>query len=1353
VQAPGRHEPLLLLLAGGLVAADALAELRLPVLSLAAIGLVAWRSRRWPRLVTAVALTAGLFQLAERASALVLASPAADAQRVSSKLAAVEGRAARLVSLLDASALRAAGLPDVPAALADDRRALSRLFQSLEQLREKLPEHPALAVHAVPLATVAWAGPAVDLRAFEGLAGVRRDVFVLGGSVTTTLVATAPVRDARGELVGLATAELPADVRRHIRNDFLTDFDRLTEDDPGLEVHYLDARYEAQGPRPFAPLGTGVHSAERLVRAPDGGVLAAVRATAPSLSDVLGPLHARARRALAALLALLLLAWLTTMHEAGSWRLRWAAAATVMRLLLLLLGLPAPTPGSPLLSPDIYASAPFSGLLRSPSVSSALAAFTRSPLDLLLTAAWIALLLGLLADRVLERGAPSQPHPRAWALYVLALPVLGLVFGWIADVSANCTLELETMSLVPETAAHLVLQLALLLILAAGAFALTALLSLAGPPPPGWAGVVRLAGVATAGVLAYRFWPRELLGLPLLPSLLLFLGAAGLAATRHLWRPALQQASPAARAGLALLSLLCFALLLYPTLVHYSEKNTRQQIERDHASLVLHQPQWREYVLVESQHRIDGLGVLEEMPALPVPPLIEELAFAVWSTTDLAAFGFSSAAEIQDAKGRVVSRFALNLPSVALPIRPLPATQEWETAREELPEASGGGRVLHSQRLLSYHGELHGAIHLYVRDDYWNLPFVRARDPYSVLYRTATRSAAHNRPVDLLVYDRARRLVFSSAERPPALDGALAGRLSAAGTGFWTTLMIDGHLEHTFLFGDGQNVYGLSYLRMSAGHFAADLVEAASGMLLVGLCGLLALVLVRTALRRPSLSLPSLVQSVGERFALRLFVAFVALAVIPVGVLDVVVRRFVSDRLHREAEIDALERAAVAKKAVEDFVRFRGGEAAGRQPSLDAGLVYVASLMRNDLDTFSRGRLLASSKGELYASGLLPRRVSGSVYRALILEGQTAALTTERIGTFPYFVVSVPVRLESSEPSILSIPLALRQREVDAVLQDLGRTIRLASVLFLAVAAALAHSMARRISGPIRQLTAATQRVARGDLTARVATTSRDELSVLVGSFNTMARDLDRQRRDLERSNRLAAWAELARQVAHEVKNPLTPIQLSAEHLRRVYQDASADFGATLQACTDTILKQVRILRGIVTEFSAFARPPAAVLELEDPAALLEGALAPYRTALPPSVRLAAVVETPLPPVRADRRLIERALVNLVENALQAVGDSGTIAVRARAAGGRVELEVEDSGPGVDPEIRERVFEPFFSTKTSGSGLGLALVKKIAEDHGGGITLESQPGRTRATLWLPVVAEEAQRGGDALPLG
>jgi signal transduction histidine kinase len=820
------------------------------------------------------------------------------------------------------------------------------------------------------------------------------------------------------------------------------------------------------------------------------------------------------------------------------------------------------------------------------------------------------------------------------------------------------------------------------------------------------------------------------------PAIGLYLIAALLGATHRAWVPRLRAASPGAWAGSALAGVGVLTLLLHPSLVHYAEKAARREIEREDAPTVLRQPEWRQYVLTESRRRVDSLRLLEGA-GTGSPLLVDELAFAVWASTDLAAFGFSSAVEIQDPSGLVISRFALNLPTLSGPPKPMPESDAWTVSAEPLSLASLERRALHARRRLSYHGELHGAVHLYVGDDFWNLPFVKGRDPYSILYRISPKDPGGERSVQLFAYGWNRDLIFSSVDRPPVLTNALVERVRQGP--FWTTLAVQDGPQHTYLFSDSHGIYGLGYPRIGAGRFASDLVEALTGMLLSATAALVALVLVRTALRRSTLSLPAVARGIRERFSLRLFVAFIAVAALPVIVLEFVVRGFVADRLRRESETQALERAAVARRVVEDFAYFQRGEAPGRQPVSDAALVWVASLIRNDLDLFEKGRLLASSKRELYASGLLPSRVSGTVFRTLALEGQPAVLGAERIGGFSYMVVAVPVKLDPREPGILSIPLALRQREVEAVLADLDRTVRLASIVFLAAAAALAHSMARRISGPVRDLTEAARRIARGDLEARVSTSSRDEFLGLVDSFNRMAGDLERQRRDLERSNRLAAWAEMARQVAHEVKNPLTPIQLSAEHLRRVYRDSGADFKLTLEACTESILQQVGKLREMVTEFSAFARPPASAPEKLDLRGLVQDVIKPYAHVLPPGVTL--TIERPeseLPPVHAERRLLERALVNLLENALQAVGESGRITIRVRElADGQVEVEVEDSGPGLDADVHARAFEPFFSTKTGGSGLGLALVRKIAQDHGGGATIDAQPGRTRARIWLP----------------
>jgi nitrogen fixation/metabolism regulation signal transduction histidine kinase len=221
----------------------------------------------------------------------------------------------------------------------------------------------------------------------------------------------------------------------------------------------------------------------------------------------------------------------------------------------------------------------------------------------------------------------------------------------------------------------------------------------------------------------------------------------------------------------------------------------------------------------------------------------------------------------------------------------------------------------------------------------------------------------------------------------------------------------------------------------------------------------------------------------------------------------------------------------------------------------------------------------------------------------------------------------------------------------------------------------------------------------------------------------------------------------MARQVAHEIKNPLTPIQLAAEHLRHVHTDRGRPLGAVLEQCVDAILRQVRLLRQIASEFSTYAAEPPLRRETVTPAALVASVIDPYRLGLSDRVTIDVDVPETLPAVAVERTLIGRALTNLIENAVQAMPNGGALTVRAAAGDRDVTIEIADTGVGMDPVALTRAFEPYFSTKTGGSGLGLANAKRHIERHGGSIAMASTPGRgTRVTLVLPQA--EAPRDGD-----
>ena len=230
----------------------------------------------------------------------------------------------------------------------------------------------------------------------------------------------------------------------------------------------------------------------------------------------------------------------------------------------------------------------------------------------------------------------------------------------------------------------------------------------------------------------------------------------------------------------------------------------------------------------------------------------------------------------------------------------------------------------------------------------------------------------------------------------------------------------------------------------------------------------------------------------------------------------------------------------------------------------------------------------------------------------------------------------------------------------------------------------------------------------------------------------------------LIQAQRATAWAEVARRLAHEIKNPLTPIQLSAEHIRRVHAEQNPDFPEVLETCLRTIMDEVATLRQISAEFSAYARIPTPRKEWTDMSQLLQRVVRPYQTAMPPGTGLELDIAPDLPPIEADRSLLTRAFVNLIENALQAMPRGGRLCVRARGGGEEIVVDVSDTGLGMDAAAMARLFEPYFSTKDTGTGLGLAIARKAVEEHGGRIEVSSAPQKgTTMRVVLPV----ARRAG------
>jgi nitrogen fixation/metabolism regulation signal transduction histidine kinase len=235
------------------------------------------------------------------------------------------------------------------------------------------------------------------------------------------------------------------------------------------------------------------------------------------------------------------------------------------------------------------------------------------------------------------------------------------------------------------------------------------------------------------------------------------------------------------------------------------------------------------------------------------------------------------------------------------------------------------------------------------------------------------------------------------------------------------------------------------------------------------------------------------------------------------------------------------------------------------------------------------------------------------------------------------------------------------------------------------------------------------------------------EMGELVTAFDAMSAELALGRARLAQAERVAAWRVVARRLALEIKNPLTPIAMSVETLRDAKEANRADFGEVFDESTRAIGEEVRRLKKIVDEFGRFARLPPPERAPASPEELVQGVFALFPSP-PPGVELRREVEPGLPPVLADRDQVLQVLLNLLRNAIEAMGDrGGTVTVSARRAGEAVALEVADNGPGVPADDLPKLFEPYFTTKEGGTGLGLAIARRIAEEHGG--ALEHRPSR------------------------
>ncbi|MEX2584934.1 MAG: ATP-binding protein [Balneolaceae bacterium] len=403
-------------------------------------------------------------------------------------------------------------------------------------------------------------------------------------------------------------------------------------------------------------------------------------------------------------------------------------------------------------------------------------------------------------------------------------------------------------------------------------------------------------------------------------------------------------------------------------------------------------------------------------------------------------------------------------------------------------------------------------------------------------------------------------------------------------------------------------------------------------------------------------------------------------------------------------------------------------------------LARAVAPLNSDAILYRDGIVAESTTPQIFQQHLLPGLLPFTVYDYLYNRQRDHIIETIRIGDQPlligYRILSGP---EGEPVGVASIPTFL---ESPLYREQLLETTSYLLVLYLLIIGgfiSVTVLFANQVTRPLSSLREGLNKISGGDLETTLPVRSQDEIGELSSAYNTMVRKLRELQAELAVAEREAAWREMARQIAHEIKNPLTPIKLNLQHLKRQLDQSEETPESTrklVNRVTESIIGQLESLNRISSDFSSFAHPvhqPFATFDLNQ---MVRSVVRLYHTQDGHTVRQ-QLYPKPVP-IHGSEDDLRRALVNLIKNGLEASGKDGILTVRTDLQRSTAFLQVEDTGSGIPEELKKRIFTPNFSTKSSGTGLGLAITRKIVEAHNGSISFESDPDHgSTFTIQLP----------------
>jgi len=395
---------------------------------------------------------------------------------------------------------------------------------------------------------------------------------------------------------------------------------------------------------------------------------------------------------------------------------------------------------------------------------------------------------------------------------------------------------------------------------------------------------------------------------------------------------------------------------------------------------------------------------------------------------------------------------------------------------------------------------------------------------------------------------------------------------------------------------------------------------------------------------------------------------------------------------------------------------------------LNEQLIMLSDIIRADINLYDlNGRLFATSRSEIYDRGLLSRRINPVAFKAISVEQRALFLHNENLGQMKFFSAYSPVYNQNSQLiGYLNLPYFTRQDDYKKQISDFIVAFSNLYILLIMLSLIVAMLISHKLTAPLLEIENYLKGIQLGKTNAKIEYSGEDEIGRLAKEYNKKVDELAESAELLARSERESAWQEMARQVAHEINNPLTPMKLSIQYLQRIKEKDAENFDDYFNRVSRTLVEQIDALSLIASSFSDFARMPGIRDELIDLEVKIREVILLFENMNNVSVSFTTSFEGVIL-VLADKDQLGRAIINLIKNGIQAIPRDRKGHIKVDLSKDEVwgYISVTDNGAGISAELQDRLFEPSFTTKSSGMGLGLAITKRIIENFKGEIWFES----------------------------